>query len=217
MEIKALRKKTITKSAVYGVLLACVISISTYLGGVSDSIDEKYNFLKNDITALSRKLDGLSEKALEFSESARVWEEFTPEQQKLQGLRINLAKDLMDRLQTEYKISNVKMSFSKPEELKEVYVTDTVSVVSSDVNIDFSSITDENVFNFIGAVMAEYPGYVQINSLSIVRTKDVEKGVLVDIAEGKIPSMVDVRMNFSWRDLKYKGPVANAEKEPENQ
>jgi hypothetical protein len=209
MEIKALRKKTITKSAVYAVLLTCAVAIAIYLGSIDTQVSEKYNFLKNDIASLSRKLDGLSAKALEFSESAKIWESFDKDHQNLQGLRINNAKDMLDKLQAEYKLSDVKLTFSKPEDVvSEEYKTETISVVSSEVNIDFSALNDEYVFNFIGAILEQFPGYVQINSLSVTRSKDVTKEVLVAIASGGKPALVDAKISFSWKDLKYKGPAS---------
>jgi hypothetical protein len=218
MEIKTLRKKTIVRSAVYALILGCVTGITIYLGTIDTQVNEKHNFLKNDIASLSRKLQGLSEKALEFSESAKIWETFPKDQQNLQGLRINSAKDLLDKLQEQYKLSNVKLSFSKPEDVvSDDYKTETVSVVSSEVNIDFSAIDDEYVFNFIGAILKDFPGYVQVNSLSVTRSKDVAKDVLMMIAAGEKASLVDVKIAFLWKDLKYKGPssaAANAEGAP---
>jgi hypothetical protein len=213
MDIKVLQRKTITKTAVYAVLLICATAINIYLGGVSESAKDKYNFLKNDIVSLSKKIEGLSAQALEFSESVKTWESFSKDRQNLDGLHISNAKDMIDKLQTEYKISNVKLTFSKPEELTNEFLnTPSVLTISSDVNIDFNAITDEHALNFIGALMNNFPGYVQINSFSLTRAKDINKDIVTELSQGKTPSVIDAKVTLTWRDLKRKETVAEPDK-----
>jgi hypothetical protein len=45
---------------------------------------------------------GLTEKTLEFSEAVKTWESLSDEQRRLQGLRINDAKEIIDALEKKY-------------------------------------------------------------------------------------------------------------------
>jgi hypothetical protein len=215
MDIKTLQKKTLTRTGAYLLIIVCVVSICIYLGSVEKTVQEKHDWLKNDISQLSRKLDGLSIKAKEFAEAAKMWEGLSDEQKKLQGMKINNAKDLLDKLKDQYKLVDVKISFSKPDELKEVYISDTIAVVSSEVSIDFKGMTDEFILGFVADILNQFPGYIQVTSLSITRAREVTKGDLEKIATGEYQGLAEGKIVFSWRDLKYKGPAAAATKEKE--
>ncbi len=183
---------------------------------VETSINEDYDRLKNDTSSLNKKLEGLSKKALEFTESIKVWEKLDDESKTLAGLRINYAKDLLDKLKDQYRLSNVNISFSKPEELKDGYISDTIIVVSSDVSIQFSAITDEYLFGFVDSLLTQYPGYIQVKTFSVTKSKNITKDVLTQIAAGESPALVDGKIDFAWRGLKYKGPMAATEEIHEN-
>lgn len=216
MDISKLKKKVIGRVVVYAAVLSVIILACIYLGDKKTQLQEQNDRLRNDISSLNKKLEGLSKKALEFSESIKVWETLDEQNKVLNGLRINDAKDLLDKLKEEYRLSGVNLTFSKPEDLKDQYVSDTIIVVSSDVSIQFSAMTDEYLFGFVDKLLSQYPGYVQVRSFSVTRSKNITKDVLLQIAAGENPGLVDCKLDFVWRGLKYKGPVTPAEDNDNN-
>lgn len=208
------RKILLNKISIIVVLIVIVISISLYLGGVVDDFEKKNTWLKNDISETGRKLEGLNKKTLEFSEGVKVWESLPNSDKELPGLRINDAKDTIDKLQKKYKLSSVKTSFSKPDEIIGDYKTDTVGMVSSLINISFNALSDEYVYEFIADISKNFPGYVQVKALSINKPSIVSKEMLKRISLGEEVAVLSVTMDFYWHDLKYKGPSKNPETPP---
>lgn len=205
MDIKAARKKLIVKSAMCLAILGGFIGICLYLHGILGEMNEKNDWLRNDITSLEGKIEGLSKKALEFSDAVKTWKSMDEETRKLEGLRITLAKELLDKYEKECYFSEVTTSFSKPEELSEGLTSDMVAVISSSVTMDFKGLTDQHVLECLGRMMSDFPGYIQITSLSMNRSGVITKETLQKIAAGEKLGLVDVKLKFLWRDLTFKG------------
>lgn len=208
------QKFLLKKISIFVVFIIIAISISLYLGGVVDEFEKKNAWLKNDISETGRKLEGLNKKTLEFSEGVKVWESLPESDKELPGLRINDAKDTIDKLQKKYKLSSVKTSFSKPDEIIGDYKTDTVSMVSSMITMSFSALSDEYIYEFIADISKNFPGYVQVKSLSINKPSAVSKEMLKRISLGEEVAVLSVTMDFYWQDLKYKGPSVNPDAPP---
>lgn len=206
MDTKQLKNGLIIRLVVYVVLLIGAALVIVYLTRTNDEVTRKRDWLKNDIRSLNSKLEGLNKKTLEFSEAVQTWESMGESEQKLSGLRINDAKDVLDKLSTKYKLSEVNTSFSKPEELKNKFVADTVAVISSNVTISFKGLTDEYAMRFVEALIREFPGYIQIRTLSLTQMQEINKDVLRLIAKGEQPQIIKGNLDFFWRDLKYVGP-----------
>lgn len=204
------QRELLKKFGIYLVILIISTIFTVYLGGVSDDYQKKHTWLENDINELKRKLDGMNKKTLEFSEAVGTWEALPEEDKNLQGLRINDAKETLDKLQVKYKLSAFKTSFSKPEELVGDYQTDTVSMVSSIITISFNAISDEHVYNFVSEISKNFPGFVQIKSLSLNKPVAITKELLKKISAGEDVNILAVSLDFYWHDLKYKGTTTPA-------
>ena len=116
------------------------------------------------------------------------------------------------RLKTlENKITNLKIVIAKPEEIKKDnssgLFTDTVSVMSSEVSLQFEGLTDEYILEFVSSIVNEFPGYIQIMSFSLNRSELIDKESLKKIAAGDFSGLVDAKLKFLWSDFKYKGAV----------
>lgn len=208
MESSKLKKKILIRALIYIAAIAVLVAVCIYLDNLKTEFANKRDRLRNDTFSLNRKLDGLSKKVLELSDAIQVWEEAGGNNQQLNGLRINDAKDLLDEWEKKYKLSEVKTSFEKPERLQEKKLqTDIISVIGSNVNITFKAITDEHVYNFINELLEEYPGYIWIRSFDIKKSGEVTKEILQKIALGDKPNLIEVRLDLVWRDLKYNGPI----------
>lgn len=206
-ELTKTQHDIIKKLVVYVVLVVIASLFVFYLSGSVEESDKKYKWLQNDISELSRKLDGFNKKTLEFSEAVKTWDGLSDSSKKLEGLRINDAKDMLDKLQVQYKLSAFKTSFSKPEEIAGDYKTDTVSLVSSVISISFNAISDEYIYNFIEDITKNFPGYVQIKSFTMSKPAPVTKEILKKISLGEDVSIISVTLDFFWHDLKYKAPT----------
>ncbi len=207
IKITKQQRDLIIRLVISAIIVISIGAFSLYLKGFVEDLDKKHTWLKNDIGELSRKLIGLNQKTLEFSEAVKTWENLSEEDKKLEGLRINDAKDMLENLQKKYKLGNVKTSFSKPNDLGGTYKTEVINVIASSINMNFTAASDEYVFNIINDLTTNFPGFVQIKSFSINKSGVVSKEIIKKIAAGEDVALVTVSLDFFWLDLKYKAPT----------
>lgn len=203
MQLKDLKRALIKRAITVSVVLCGILFVVYTLNQQVVQSEEKYHWLKGSISSLNTKLDGLNKKTLEFSEAVGQWEHMTADQKLLTGLQITKANELIKRFETEFRLMDVKVTFSKPEELKEGITSDTVKVVNSVVNIDFRAENDEYALQFVEALQKQFPGYVQITSFSLSRNEVVTKDVLSKIAKGENVALVSGIIELTWKELKY--------------
>lgn len=218
MKTRTAQKRIIIKVLVLFLVLGMFISVILYLFDLTDKAKQKHDWLKNNISSLEQKIEGLSGQALEFISAKSTWSAFDEDTKKLQGIRISSAKNLVEQLEKKYKLSGFKVTFSKPDVVDTTKYTnlanDVIQVVSSSVIMDFSALTDEFVFNFLNELKATFPGYIQIESFSVDRFGSINADNLTTISKGESPPLVAVKLRFIWRDLKY-NPVAQSTPNPE--
>jgi len=79
---------------------------------------------------------------------------------------------------------------------------ETMEVVTTEVSLSFSALSDAHIFNFIKAMQLHFPGYVQLTSLSLVRNQNIDPSIIQDILDGNAPEMVSGSLDFRWWDYK---------------
>lgn len=203
MYLKDLRQAVLKRAIVIGlILLVSGVVIYVLHMNLSKSV-EKYQWLKTSVNSLNAKLEGLNRKTLEFSDAVKAWEKMDEADKQLQGLQISKANELLKEYEKLYKLSEMSTTFSKPQELSEGIVSETVKVIDSQVVINFKALSDEYALNFIHALENQLPGYVQITSFSLTKDAQITKDILERVARGETPPLVVGNVEFIWRELKY--------------
>lgn len=228
MKIKKLQHDLMIRLVIVLGILVVALGATYYLRLKVHQLEDKYHWYKSDTLAIAKKLETLNKRTLEFSDSVRVWESMTESQKKLQGLQLSKARTLLEELQNKLKLSEVNISFSKPEEVLDLTtpaISSTQSgakavpgqavvstglekdgqmkVVTSDVSITFKALSDEFVYDFIYALEHDFPGYVQIKNFTVNREGKITKDIIERIANGDSPAIVAVTVDFVWKDLHY--------------
>ena len=210
MQKKVVKKKIIVSFVIFLLVSGVFAGVIVYLYSMQTKTKEKHDWLKNDISATQRNIKGLSDQAIEFAEAIGVWESLDEDAKKLEGIRISQAKLVLDELEAKHKLSNIKLAIAKPEEVNinksPELDNELIRVWNSNVSIDFSAVTDVDAFNFVTDLMESLPGYINIDTFSVERVKDVEKVHLEMIFRGERPALVNGKLRFVWRDFKYMPP-----------
>ncbi len=80
-----------------------------------------------------------------------------------------------------------------------------MTLLSSDVTIDMTGVTDIDLLAFVRAVATGFPGNVRVVSFSLQRRSAVEPGSLARLRAGERVDLVDGRLQFEWRALRWQG------------
>ena len=193
-------------------MLVTIGGLLIYLDGTQNEYSKKHSWLKSDIQSFQGKIDGMDQQTLAFSEAIEVWNSLPLEDRQMQGLRITDAKDLLDKLEKKYKLTGVQVSFSKPEDSKdEDLTTNSIVVSNSKVSITFKALTDEYVYNYIADIKKNFPGYIKLTSFYVRKAGEIDKGSLLQIAQGNMLGLVEAKIDFAWHDLQYNAPPPESE------
>jgi len=217
MKYDDLRKKLFKKLAVSGAAVALALPVMVYLYLMQDSIESDYDKVKSDISSIE---SGYKKARNNMQNASGVFEEYenlpadrlplTSSDAMEVTSRIREARLPLQELKERYRLSNLDMSLTAPAELAGEMKKDKISGASSKVTLKFSALTDELALSFIDALIAEFPGYVRIDFLSMKRNGgEINDAMLSKVRAGTMPSIIDVTLVFYWIKLKDNSVVAH--------
>lgn len=199
LEVKATLIKRIILSAV---MLVLTVAAYYYIESYRENMAAKEDKVQRNVTNLNSQITEFDRKYKEFKEASKLWEKLNSKQKKRSGLQINTVQNFLEDLKQEYRIIELNVNMSKPEELKDSYRTATTVVVSSTVEINFRAISDEYVLSFIATLMNDFPGYIKILSFRINRETELTPDVLQKLQRGTLIPLINGDIKLQWRDLK---------------
>ncbi len=210
MKYDALRKKLFKKLAVSGAMVALALPVMVYLYLMQDFLKSDYDKVKSEISGIEGSYKKTSENLEKAHGVFERYESLPADRLPLPSVdamevtsRIREARLPLQELKERYRLSNLDMSLAAPVELAGEMRKDKISAASSKVTLKFSALTDELALSFIDALIAEFPGYVWIDSLSMRRSGvAINDAMLGQIRAGTMPSVVDIMLVFDWIKLK---------------
>lgn len=198
-----LKKNLIILGAIYAVLLTIAGAGYWLLNNMQEAKERQFDKIQRQVNTQNSKVVELQQKIQEFREAEKLWETLKTKHAIREGLQFDLAKETLNELERKYHFSEpIKIDLSPSIELSDVYQTKDITIVSSNVQIKFSAVTDEFVFRFIEALQVYFPGYINIESFDLRRASSVNDEALNRIYRGELPSLVSAELLFKWQDLK---------------
>ncbi len=116
------------------------------------------------------------------------------------------AARLLEQLRARYRVNSLHYSFGPqrdaplgPGELAQM------TLLSSDVTIDMTGVTDLDLLAFARGVASELPGDVRVVAFSLERRSDALPDLLARLRAGQPVDLVDGRLQLEWRVLRWQG------------
>lgn len=202
MKFGSLKRFLILRAAIYCSILLFAIVLYLVLSISHDSAVAEHKKINREIAGLNGRLATVNKEITEFAAANTLWEELSNKEKAQAGLRLNEAEDIFKALEEQYRLADVSLDLSKPKELQDQYKTRTTVVVTSDITVSFSAISDLHVFSFIQDLIAKLPGYTKIQSLSMSRGANLSADMIENARFGDYPRLVNVKLSLLWRNLK---------------
>lgn len=206
MDIIDLKKRLVKKIIVFasiivisGVSIFLLFHFKEKFSVEERTVESAIKKLKNDKNTLKKSLE-------QFEGQLKIWQSMTETERKLNGLRISDAKTKLNELTSRYSLFEVNISFSTPEAIQENFDIENITVNTSTMTISFNAFSDLYALQFIESLTNEFPGYIQIRSLAVSRSSDIDKEKIANIANGNDIEIVRGSVELIWNDLKYMGP-----------
>jgi hypothetical protein len=161
--------------------------------------NSEYKVQNQNLETQISKLTNDVEKA---KSSFLVWQKIKDKNFDTVGLRINVAKKIIDDLRQLYLINNLDVNLSNPVVRKDI-IKETVGLEYSDFIITFQSYSDTEIFKFIDGLNKKMPGilhyaYINMRALDV----DIDDAMLDNIRKGGYKDLVQARLIMNWQDFK---------------
>ena len=116
------------------------------------------------------------------------------------------AARLLEQLRVRRGLNGIRYSFSpQPEAPLGPGRLARMTLLSTDVAIDMTGITDLDLLAFARAVASDFPGNVRVVGFSLQRRAEADPDVLARLRAGERVDLVDGRLQFEWRALRWEG------------
>jgi hypothetical protein len=77
-----------------------------------------------------------------------------------------------------------------------------MTLLTTEVTVDMSGLTDVDLVAFARAVTDRMPGDVRVTALDVERRQSVDRDLLARIRAGERVALVEGRLQFDWRMLR---------------
>jgi hypothetical protein len=204
MKLSSLKSYAISKisraSTVLGLSLLMAVASSKFYYDASAKSEQREQALQ----LVKMGLINMEQEIKKAEEALKIWSEIKDQHKKLNGLEIESAKFVMDKLKLQNSLTSMQVNLSNPEPWPTEFTTTQVEVMNSDVKIGFSTFKDADTFNFLYDIARNLPGYVLIDNISISAIDRITEEDIIKIKAGQLNKVITADVNFKWLDFKQK-------------
>ncbi len=202
-----LKKRIIFGLSTLFITLIVIFAFNFYDKKANENNAEQISTIEAQINDLRTKSAGTEAKINDAKKFKRLWTNASDKKKNFNGIKVADITDDFNSMAEKEDISKPLITLSVPEVLKNTtYQLETIDVNLINCTMNFEALTDRAALDFINNFISKLPGYVVINELSIKKTK--KEGYsdqdLIDISNGKFPSLISSKVSFSWYFLKRK-------------
>lgn len=70
--------------------------------------------------------------------------------------------------------------------------------ITSKVTLAIGAMTDGQIYRFINSLLTEFPGYIKITKLTLIKQGEITDSTLKAAVRGNFPDMVKAEIEFNW-------------------
>jgi len=203
MKISTVRSILIRQSVIVTVVLSFFGGIMWYIESLSDEFNEKINYLQSQVNNVTRQAMDLSS---EYGKVTDIMDEYHIVRQKQDNKMLDVDKIILRDVLADFRrkysidISEVKMSEIKALS-GEKYKRDAVFIESGDVEMNFSAISDLDIFTLIQGLEKSFSS-IKFTSVEISALKELNSASLSEIKNTGFASMVGGKISFTLFGLR---------------
>lgn len=198
---KRLIKLTIVSFAVVGLLGAGAAAV--YFWNADLQVEKAKS--QSKLTSTRRDITAREEKAKEALRFQELYKEIQAKEgsAELESLNREVGQKWIAEVGNIHRLTALSGKFNAIRPVANPsFKRGSTEVILSEVDLNFSAMTDEDMIQFVEALYRDFPGYVKIKSLELKRNNDISDEALVGLASGRRPELVSGQMLFSWMGVK---------------
>jgi len=189
---KELRFKATVLSAMIAIITVLVIYNQTAISS-QEKVEQEAKKLQNDLSTIKKNIS-------DSEVSLKIWDGGIKSILKdRSGIKIKVANKLLEQLKATYKIKELSINLSNPEERSDFTTTKFSKIVYTNGTMTFKAFTDLYAYKFVQSFINDLPGFIQIKSLTL--STETSADIIADITSGRLDTLVKAKLEFIWQDL----------------
>lgn len=204
MKFEMLRKRIVIEGIATAIGLMLSLAIGIVASGWHEDQADESTKMKRTLLTTAKRLETINNKYETSRQSLDIYT-MLKERQTSGELELSrkFASNLLNRLKDEYKLTHLSLSMSPAEVIQnKEFQRKNAQVVSSDMKLKFSGISDSQLFSFLQALQIELGGYVRVTALTLDRTGNIDEKSLRAISKGNMPELVKGDVTLEWLGLR---------------
>lgn len=202
---KAMAIKLSVVSFLTIILLFALLFGYNFLTEREEKLLKQISNLKSENQKILSEIKEINEKYTISTNHIKSWETFFSEKQKnLSGVNPETIKNDIIKIANDNYIWNVNISFSPILSAGDAFERKTINVRSVGVTVNFSTLTDINVYNFIDSLRNGLDGFILITGLDLKMERRIDNAFLEELKKNSKPTALSGILNFRFYGLETK-------------
>ncbi|AZL15294.1 hypothetical protein [Rickettsiales endosymbiont of Stachyamoeba lipophora] len=195
-----------TKLKIQGIIIASLacIMLSSYIiiNSVITKETDKLNFLEIQINEAQRQFIEQEKKITSLKKANEIWSKLKDIKEKRDSLDFDRVKTVIATINKDrWLIKKVDINISPPIDVHKPNFHH-VSLTKSQVELSFTTMSDNVLFNIIDKINHNFPGYINYKNLRIKKIAEVNSEILAKLKAGILPELLECKMVFEWQNIK---------------
>ena len=199
MKIQRLRRNIAINFSASLILLCVSVGIILYITNKQElTVQEvsKINVETSIIKSQAQELESQTKDARKYKE---VWKIIGDNKKNTQGIKMDEVNGSLQALAEKYSIFASSLQVLVPENLEAgVFQRKTIAISHTSGTLSFEALSDVKALTFINEFFSALPGYIVISGLDMNKSHKYLPEDFVSISLGKNPSILKVKVTFSW-------------------
>jgi hypothetical protein len=206
-KIKQLIQKVAKEGVAFSLSVALLYGVYDYTNTAEADYTDVSKKLRRQVSEIKANNANLEKKYRIAKRSFQLFTELKEGKQKGSfKLDRKAIIPVLDELKEKHRLSRLNVTLSPAVELANPsFRKPTASVLSSNVKLEFSALTDKDLMNFmqdISIQIPQYAGYVKLSKFDMARASTITNNLLVAISKGNKPEVAKCSLDFYWLGIK---------------
>ncbi len=200
-----MKKRLIRDIALVATGVVMLSGTGFLLAGYDDDVQSKKMTKESDNSSTRSERDRMQQKWGAGSEVNEYYNTYKLHHNTNFLLNRELATQWLTELRSQHHLVNMEVTIAPVSDVtNNEFRLASGTMVKSEVSVSFGALTDNSVYNFIEALQRRFPGIILVSELKLARTGDVTRGVLTDLSQHKLSSLVKGSISFVWLGIRPK-------------
>lgn len=202
-EKRLLKKLYVTVGGALGIVIANAV-LAVFLVNYMEEMQNSERTLTTQKQSIEQQHRTLLEQREKAENSLSLYQKLAGgDEGSVFSLDKKILTDLLNRLNKRYELKELSLTISPiREETSDGFQKKTGTIIISDIEITFRSITDEYALAFLQRFFSEFSGFVNITEFKLTKDENINAETLYAARTKEAPPLVKGKVSFNWLGLK---------------